>query len=90
MVYTPFMVNQSDSTTLTLDPQGRVLLPKALRQRLGLKPGDRLVALVEEGRLVLLPWERVEAELWDEVAGLEGSLAEELLAERRQEATRDA
>jgi bifunctional DNA-binding transcriptional regulator/antitoxin component of YhaV-PrlF toxin-antitoxin module len=59
----PFMVNQSDSTTLTLDPQGRVLLSRALRQHLGLKPGDRLVALVEEGRLVLLPWERVEAEL---------------------------
>lgn len=77
------------STTLTVDAQGRVLLPSPLRRALGLGPGSRLVALVEEGRLVLEPWERVEEELWRELADLEGSLSEELIRERRLEAERD-
>ena len=75
------MVKKAHSTTLTLDAQGRVLLPRPLRQALGLGPGARLVALVEDGRLVLTPWERLEEEL---------CLAEELLRERRLEAEKDA
>ncbi len=83
------MVKATHSTTLTLDAQGRVHLPRSLRQALGLGPGARLVALVEEGRLVLIPWERAEEELWAELADLRESLAEELLRERRLEAERD-
>ncbi len=83
------MVKRDYSTTLTVDAQGRVLLPSPLRRALGLGPGSRLVALVEEGRLVLEPWERVEEELWRELADLEGSLSEELIRERRLEAERD-
>jgi AbrB family looped-hinge helix DNA binding protein len=75
---------------LTVDAQGRVLLPRPLRQALGLGPGARLVVLVEEGRLVLTPWERVEEELWAELADIRESLAEELLRERRLEAREDA
>jgi bifunctional DNA-binding transcriptional regulator/antitoxin component of YhaV-PrlF toxin-antitoxin module len=80
-----YMVKKADFTTLTLDAQGRVLLPRPLRQALGLGPGARLVALVEDGRLVLTPWER-----WAELADVQESLAEELLRERRLEAERDA
>uniref|UniRef100_A0A7C5VIV5 AbrB/MazE/SpoVT family DNA-binding domain-containing protein n=1 Tax=Thermus caliditerrae TaxID=1330700 RepID=A0A7C5VIV5_9DEIN len=83
------VVKRDYSTTLTVDAQGRVLLPSPLRRALGLGPGSRLVALVEEGRLVLEPWERVEEELWRELADLEGSLSEELIRERRLEAERD-
>ena len=82
------MVKKAHSTTLTLDAQGRVLLPRPLRQALGLGPGARLVALVEDGRLVLTPWERLEEELWAELADVQESLAEELLRERRLEAAK--
>ncbi|MCH1927136.1 AbrB/MazE/SpoVT family DNA-binding domain-containing protein [Shewanella sp. C31] len=85
-----YMVKKADFTTLTLDAQGRVLLPRPLRQALGLGPGARLVALVEDGRLVLTPWERLEEELWAELADVQESLAEELLRDRRLEAERDA
>ena len=83
------MVKATHSTTLTLDAQGRVLLPRPLRKALGLEPGSRLLALVEDGRLVLIPWERAEEELWAELADLKESLGEELLRERRLEAERD-
>lgn len=42
-----------DSTTL--DRFGRVLLPKPVRDRLGLRPGDALDLSVESGSLVLRP-----------------------------------
>lgn len=85
-----YVVKRAYPTTLTVDAQGRVLLPRPLRQALGLGPGARLVVLVEEGRLVLTPWERVEEELWAELTDIRESLAEELLRERRLEAREDA
>lgn len=39
----------------TLDKSGRLLLPKALREALNLKPGDTLEVTLEEGHLVLTP-----------------------------------
>ena len=44
----------------------------------------------KDGRLVLTPWERLEEELWAELADIQENLAEELLRERRLEAERDA
>ena len=83
------VVRKTYPTALTVDAQRRVLLPCALRRALGVGPGSRLVALVEGERLVLEPWERVEGVLWEELADLKESLAEELLRERRLEAERD-
>ena len=75
---------------LQLDGRGRVGIPAGLRNALGLHPGDQLVAEVEGDRLVLRHREAVEEELWAMFRGVEGSMAEELIAERRQEARRDA
>ncbi|HEU4394306.1 MAG TPA: AbrB/MazE/SpoVT family DNA-binding domain-containing protein [Planctomycetota bacterium] len=41
--------------TTTLDKFGRVLLPKPLRDRVGIRPGDDLRVKVREGSLVLEP-----------------------------------
>lgn len=41
--------------TTTLDKFGRVLLPKPLRDRVGLRPGDSLHVEVREGSVVLEP-----------------------------------
>lgn len=43
------------STEVTLDPAGRLVLPKAVRLALGLKPGDSLKIEAEEDRLILSP-----------------------------------
>ncbi len=39
----------------TLTSRGRVTVPQEIRRRLGLKPGDKLRFLVDEGRIVVLP-----------------------------------
>jgi antitoxin PrlF len=41
--------------TTTITSKGQVTLPKSVRDRLKLKPGDRLDVVVEGERIVLLP-----------------------------------
>lgn len=52
--------------------------------------GDELVARAENGRLVFEPKAAVIARLRERFKHVEGSLADELLAERREEATRES
>jgi AbrB family looped-hinge helix DNA binding protein len=40
---------------LTLSKQSRVVIPAELRSALGLRPGQKLLAMAEAGRLTLLP-----------------------------------
>lgn len=40
---------------LTLDKFGRIVIPKAVRRRLGLQPGTRLRLEVGDGEIVLEP-----------------------------------
>jgi AbrB family looped-hinge helix DNA binding protein len=78
--------------TVTVGPDGRILVPVELRRTLGLQPGTRLVARVEDDRLVL---ERREVVLRRLQAQFEAippgvSLVDELIADRRREAEREA
>lgn len=72
--------------------QGRLVIPAALRKALNLKPGDRLVVRQELDRLVLERPEAVIRRLQGLFAHVpeEVSLADELIAERRAEAAREA
>ena len=78
---------------LQLGVRGRIVLPAAVREQLGLKPGDRLVLTVDpasgEMRLVSLraAVHRFRGILKD--IQPERILSEELIAERRQEAIRE-
>lgn len=81
------------STPVEMNAQGRVVIPAAIRNHLGLGPGSRLVAREEHGRIVLeRPTERLarlRARLAADrkAAGKEGvSMVDELIAERRAEA----
>ena len=73
-----------------LGKQGRLVIPASLRHELGLELGDELVARVEDGRLIFEPKASVVARLRERFKNVEGSLADELLAERREEAAREA
>ncbi len=72
--------------------QGRVVIPAGLRKSLNLKPGDRLIARQEGERLVLEHRETIEKRLQDRFRHIprQVSLVDELIAERRAEATKEA
>lgn len=72
---------------IRLGPQGRLVVPSQMRGVLGFQPGDSLLASVENGRLVIEKPESVERRLHERFGKFAGrSLADELIAERRDEA----
>lgn len=75
-----------------LGAQGRLVIPACLREALHLRPGDRLVARKVGDSLVLERREAIERRLKDRFRHVprEVSLADELIAERRQEAKSEA
>ena len=70
--------------------QGRVVVPAPIRNALGFQPGETLVARVEDDHLVIEKPESVERRIRARFRqARERSLAEELIAERREEARRE-
>ena len=84
-------------TTLAISENGRVLVPAALREQLGFKPGTRIYAEVKDGSLVLTSASQRTAQRRAYFAQLmkrlnvpdDVSLVDEFIAERRAEAARD-
>ena len=86
------MAVDTKTVSVRMGNQGRIVIPAELRQALGIVSGEKLVARVENGRLILETKESITASLqklfMDAVpAGV--SLADELIAERRAEARRE-
>ena len=73
-----------------MTPEGRVLIPAELRRAAGLAPGVRISLRVEGERVVLMTVDAARHRLREMFSGVQGSLAEELIAERRDEARPDA
>lgn len=71
---------------------GRLQLPSDVRRELGLADGDQVVMRVVDGELHVSPrrdvLKRIQAML-QPYALVDGSVADELIAERRAEAARD-
>lgn len=86
------MTNILSQTEIQLGRQGRLVIPSAFRQALGFESGDHLIARIENGRLVLEKAETIKKRLKHRFAHVPKSvsLADELIAERREEAKRDA
>ncbi len=78
-------------TKVPVGPQGRLVIPSEIRRQLGIAPGDVLIAVVEDERLVLEKREAVLQRLRRRFAHIPAgcSLADELISERRSESKRE-
>jgi AbrB family looped-hinge helix DNA binding protein len=85
------MAQDTNVVELQIGNQGRVVIPASLRKAWKLRPGDTLLARVEEDRLILEKPARVMQRVKQRYAALRGqpSLADELIAERRGEAAQE-
>ena len=72
--------------TSRVGPKGQVVIPKPIRDRLGIRPGDEVVFVPEEGGVRIEP-ARDLSDLAGRFAGL--SLREELETEHRRELERE-
>ena len=86
------MSDQEKQAKARISPNGRIVIPAAIRQQLGVKPGDPILMDVEDGVLRLESYPSRIARIQHELAqyippGV--SLADELIAERRTEARRE-
>jgi AbrB family looped-hinge helix DNA binding protein len=77
--------------TLTMTQSGRVVIPKTLRDQLGLHEGSEMVAEIEDGRLILSTraarLKRAQALIQKYCPKKPGeSVVDEFIAERRQAA----
>ena len=80
-------VDRKARSEVRLGKQGRVVIPAEMREELGWKPGDTLIALVEDGHLVLMTRQQIWERIWAMFSHIppEVSLVDELIAERREE-----
>lgn len=74
----------SGTHTVVLGDRGRLVVPLAVRQRLGLEPGARLLLIEGESGMVLATRDQVRQRVRADLAG--GDLVDELLTERRRAA----
>lgn len=83
----------TEAFTLEVKENGRIFLPVAFRHRMGVQSGDRLIARVtEQGRAELVTAGHALATTRGMFAHLVtdgASLADELIQERRAEASRE-
>ena len=71
---------------ITMGPKGRLDVPTPLWHAIGVAPGDEIVALAAADGLLLLPRAAVKTHLRRMYANVKGSMADELLTERRADA----
>lgn len=72
-----------DTTELTLAERGQIVIPKAARDALGLKPGARLQLRIEDGRLLIEKRVRLDLSRWIGKAVDDGLSSEQALSEMR-------
>jgi AbrB family looped-hinge helix DNA binding protein len=77
----------SDTAMVGVGPKGRVVIPAGIRRELGIHEGSELVALIQDGGVLLLPRAEVKRRLRGMFAEVKSSLAEELIGDRRREAS---
>ncbi len=78
-------------TELSVGPQGRIVIPAALRKALGLVQGNTLIARIENDQLVLEKPDNLITRLKSRFASVPAKvrLADELIAQRRRDARKE-
>ena len=79
-------------TTSRIDSGGRVAIPAKYRKALGLRAGDEVVIRLEDAEVRLCSRKQARKRAQDYVLSLAGphaSLADELIRDRREEASRE-
>ncbi len=82
------------SQSFQIGPQGRIVIPAAMRARLGMEPGTSVLVTEEDGRLVIQPQRPPLQRFMGRFATgrlVQGAdlVSDELMAERRAEVARD-
>jgi len=77
-------------TVVTTSSKGQVVIPKEIRVRRGIRPGQKVAVEFVRDHVEIrpLPADPIRA-LHGMFKGISGSMAEELAEERREEARRD-
>ena len=81
------------SVQTTVGADGRLLIPAAIRDAVGIKRGAKVTLLVEDGRIVVESWPATIKRIQDMLAHLKvpgHSVVDEFIADRRAESLRDA
>ena len=76
----------------TIDKGGRLVIPSVYRKALGIKPGDAVMLILEDGQLKIITRHQALAQaqaLVRKYIPAGRSLSEELIQERREEAARE-
>jgi bifunctional DNA-binding transcriptional regulator/antitoxin component of YhaV-PrlF toxin-antitoxin module len=84
------MTEQASRVHLKVGAAGRVVLPQRFREDEDIKPGDELVGFIDNGELRIMTRRRAIQYVQDMVTSKvprERSLADELIEERRREAS---
>ena len=81
-------------TAIAMSDNGRILIPADMREKLGIKPKERLHAEIKDGALVLKPMSQHFIDMrtyFDSVLKVDKniSLSDELIADRRAEAAKE-
>jgi AbrB family looped-hinge helix DNA binding protein len=79
-----------DTNVLSVGPKGRVVIPVEIRRRLGIEEGSELVAVLDQDGVLLLPREAVKRRLRSMLAGVNVSMADELIRDRRAAAAEES
>jgi AbrB family looped-hinge helix DNA binding protein len=79
-----------DTNVLSVGPKGRVVIPVDIRRRLGIEEGSELVAVLDQDGVLLLPREAVKRRLRTMLAGVNVSMADELIRDRRAAAAEES
>lgn len=75
-------------TVTSLSTKGQIVIPKSIRETLGLRPGTKMIVELEDGKVILKPVkEGVANRLYGKYKGLD--LLRDLEKEHRREIARD-
>lgn len=71
---------------VTINAQGRVVLPAELRREAGIEAGDRLCVTLVDGAIVVRNLRHVREMLWAKYRDPSRDMTQEIIDERRAEA----